>query len=297
MRFLRLLGKFLLVVVLLAALGLGFVYWRSNRLLAQHVRVDEPALTIPTDAESVARGEHIAVTRGCRECHGEDLGGKVLVESFPVGRIAGPNLTRGRGGIGDPDPIRLERAIRHGIGTDGHLLIFMPATDFAGLSNADTADLMAYIAARPPVDRSVPPPLAGPLIRVLFLLGKAPLAYGLHIDPHAAHVAAVEAAPTVEYGRYLAQGCTGCHRADFSGGHVPGTPPSFADAANITTDPVRGIGTWSKADFYAVLRKGKRPDGKDVDPFMPWRALGTMSDTELDALWAYLRTVPPAGKR
>lgn len=297
MKYLRGLGKLLLLVAVLAVLGMAFVYWRSSNLLAQRIHVDEPALTIPTDAESIARGEHLATTRGCRECHGKDLGGNVLIESFPVGRIAGPNLTRGKGGIGEPDPIRLERAIRHGIGTDGHLLIFMPATDFAGLSDADTADLMAYIASRPPVDRSVPPPLAGPLIRVLFLLDKAPLAYGLHIDPHAAHVAAVEAAPTVEYGRYLAQGCTGCHRDDFTGGHVPGTPPSFKDAANITTDPVRGIGKWSKADFYTVLRHGKRPDGTNVDSFMPWRALRTMSDTEIDALWAFLRTVPPGVKR
>lgn len=296
MRYLRLLGKLVLIVVVLAILGMAFVYWRSNHLLAQRIQVDEPALTIPTDAAAIAHGEHLAVTRGCTECHGADLGGNVLVESFPVGRIAGPNLTRGKGGIGSPDPLKLERAIRHGIGVDGHLLIYMPATDFTGLSDADTADLMAYIASRAPIDRNVPPPLAGPLIRVLFLLGKAPLAYGLQIDPHTAHVATVEAAPTIEYGRYLAQGCTGCHRDDFSGGHVPGTPPSFADAANITNDPVRGIGRWSKQDFYTAIRRGKKPDGKDVNPFMPWRALGTMSDTELDALWAYLRTVPPAGK-
>lgn len=295
MRYLRFLGKVVLVVAVLAILGMAFVYWRSNTLLAQRIQVEEPALAIPTDAAAIDRGEHLATTRGCRECHGKDLGGSILVESFPVGRIAGPNLTRGKGGIGEPDPIKLERAIRHGIGTDGHLLIYMPATDFAGLSNADTADLMAYIASRPPVDHSVPPPLAGPLIRVLFLLGKAPLAYGLQVDQHAPHVAAVQVAATAEYGRYLAQGCTGCHRSDFTGGHVPGTPPSFADAANITTDPVRGIGKWSKADFYNALRHGKKPDGKDVDAFMPWRALGTMSDTEIDALWAYLRTVPGKG--
>ena len=151
MRYLRLLGKIALVGVVLAILGMIFVYWRSNQLLAQRILVDEPALTIPSDAESIARGEHLATTRGCRECHGKDLGGNILVESFPVGRIAGPNLTRGKGGIGNPDSIKLERAIRHGIGTDGHLLIYMPATDFSGLSDADTAALMAYIASRPPV--------------------------------------------------------------------------------------------------------------------------------------------------
>jgi mono/diheme cytochrome c family protein len=298
MRIVRWLGKVLLVVVVLGVLAMAFVYWRSHALLAQHIRVDEPALAIPADAAAIARGEHVAITRGCTDCHGKDLGGHVLVDSFPVGRIAGPNLTRGQGGIDHADAILLERAIRHGLGVDGHLLLFMPSTDFASLSDADTTDLMAFIVSRPPVDRQIPAPYAGPLMRVLFLLGKAPLAYGLNIDPHAAHVAAMVAAPTIEYGRYLARACTGCHREDFTGGHVPGTPPSFADAANITNDPVRGIGNWSKADFYTVLRQGKRPDGKSVDDFMPWRTLGQMSDTELDALWAYLRTVtPPAQTR
>jgi cytochrome c553 len=298
MKFLRKLGKILLALVVLMAIGLGIVYWRSNALLAQHIRVDEPALAISTDAQAVARGAHLVVTRGCADCHGEDLGGKVLIESLAVGRIAGPNLTRGAGGMGAAYPLRIERALRHGIGVDGHLLIYMPSTDFAGLSDADTADLIAYIATRPPVDRQLPPPVAGPLMRVLFLLGKAPLAYGLAIDAHAGHIASITPERSVAYGRYLAQSCTGCHRTDFSGGHVPGTPPSFADAANITSDPVRGIGKWSKADFYKLLREGKAPDGHALDPFMPWRAIGTMSDTELDALWLYLRTVPAvAGKR
>lgn len=292
MKYLRLLGKIVLVLVVLCAIAIAVVYWRSSALLAQRITVDEPALAISTDVKAIARGEHLAITRGCTDCHGADLGGHVLIDSFAVGRIAGPNLTRGKGGIGSVYPLRFERAIRHGVGIDGHLLLFMPSTDFAGLSDADTADLIAYIATRPPVDRTVQPPVAGPLMRVLFLLGKAPLAYGLHIDPHAAHIAAMAPAATAEYGKYLAQSCTGCHRADFSGGHVPGTPPSFADAANITTDPVHGIGRWTKDDFYRVLREGKRPDGKPVADFMPWRALGTMSDTELDALWAYLQTVP-----
>jgi hypothetical protein len=74
---------------------------------------------------------------------------------------------------------------------------------------------------------------------------------------------------------------------------VPGTPPSFPDARNITTDPVSGIGKWSKENFYAALRTGKRPDGSDLNTFMPWKAFATLTDTELDALWAFLQTVPP----
>jgi hypothetical protein len=42
-----------------------------------------------------------------------------------------------------------------------------------------------------------------------------------------------------------------------------------------------------------VFREGKKRDGSAIDSFMPWQALGHFSDMELDALWAYLQTVPP----
>ena len=291
MKFIRILGKLLLALVVLAGIALALVYWRTSAVLAQHIDVDEPALAIPTDAEAIARGEHFAVTRGCTDCHAADLGGRVLFDKFPVGRLAAPNLTRGKGGVGPLDATRMERAIRHGLGSGGRLLLYMPTTDFSGLSDADLADLMAYVSTRPAVDREVQQPLAGPLMRVLFLLDKAPLVYALKVDQHAAHVGAVTAAPTAEYGRYVAHACIGCHGEHFAGGHVPGTPPDFPDAANITPG---GIGKWSKTDFIAALRQGKRPDGRQLNPFMPWQAFATMTDTEVDALWAFLQTVPAA---
>ena len=168
----------------------------------------------------------------------------------------------------------------------------MPATDFSGLADADVADLIAYVSSVPAVDRDMPPPTAGPLMRTLFLLDRAPLVYALKVDHHAAHTATMTATATPEYGRYIAQSCTGCHGEHFAGGHVPGTPPSFPNARNITPDPVAGIGKWSKENFYAAVRTGKRPDGRDLDPFMPWKAFAKLSDTEVDALWAYLQTVP-----
>ena len=289
MKFVRILGKLLLALVVLGAIALALVYWRTNAVLAQHIDVDEPALAIPTDAEAIARGEHFAVTRGCTDCHAADLGGHVLVDKFPIGRLAAPNLTPGKGGVGPLDATRLERAIRHGLGVGGRLLMYMPTTDFSALSDADIADLMAYVSTRPAVDRDVPPPVAGPLMRVLFLLDQAPLVYALKVDHHAPHVNAVAAAPTAEYGHYVARACTGCHGEHFSGGHVPGTPPDFPDAANITPG---GIGKWSKTDFIAAMRQGKRPDGRTLNTFMPWQAFATMTDTEIDALWAFLQTLP-----
>jgi len=296
MKFIRMLGRLLLVLLIVLATALALIYWRSSSLMAQHIDVKEPALAVPTDADALARGEHVAITRGCTDCHDKDLGGRVLVDALPIGRLAAPNLTRGKGGVGARlDATSIEHAVRHGLGEGGRLLLYMPATDFAGLADADVADLIAYVTSVPAVDRDIPPPSAGPLMRTLFLLDKAPLVYALKVDQHAAHVASMAASATPEYGRYLAQGCTGCHGDHFAGGHVPGTPPSFPDARNIT--PAGAIGKWTKPDFFTALRTGKRPDGSDINPFMPWKAFSKLSDTELDALWAYLQTVPPVAPK
>jgi cytochrome c553 len=294
MKLIRILGKLVLALVILAAIALGLVYWRSSSLMDQRIDVAEAPLPVPTDAAALEHGRHVAVTRGCTDCHGQDLGGHVLVDEFPIGRIAAPNLTAGKGGLGSRlDAATIERAVRHGVGGNGRLLLYMPASDYAGLADADVADLIAYVKSVPAVDREIAAPAAGPLMRVLFLLGKAPLVYALKVDQHAAHRATMMPEPTAEYGRYVAQACTGCHNDHFSGGHVPGTPPNFPDARNITPDPGTGIGNWTKAQFRAAITTGKRPDGSELNRFMPWPAFATMTDVEIEALWAYLHTVPP----
>ncbi len=293
--------KFLGALLIVLTIAMGYVYWRTGHVLAQHLTVSEPPLAIPTGPDAVARGEHIAITHTCADCHGADMAGNVIVDAFPIGRIAGPNLTRGKGGDGARlDARALELAIRHGLAADGRMLLYMPAHDYSSLTDADTADLIAYITALPAIDREVPPAVAGPLARVLFLLGKMPLVEALQIDQQARHVAHVDVTPTAEYGAYLAMtACSGCHGTHFSGGHVPGSPPSFRDAQNLTPDPGTGIGRWSKVDFYTAVRLGMRPDGSTIDEFMPWQAFARLSDTELDALWVYLQTLParPQGQR
>lgn len=288
---LRALVALLVVIVALV----GFVWIRSAAALGQRYVIDEPPLALPTDAASLAQGEHIATTRGCRICHGPDLGGHVEVDVPAIGRLAGPNLTRGNGGIGATLGVAdWERAIRHGVAPDGRPLLFMPIRDFANLSDADTAALIAWARQVPPVDRSMPPSRVGPAGRALFAFGRMPnLLEARLIDQHAPHAATVAAEPTAAYGRYLAGACIGCHGDHFSGGAIPGLPPSFPKAANLTPDPATGLGKWSEADFVRTLRTGKRPDGTALDPFMPWRNLSRMSDTEMAALWAYLRTLPP----
>ncbi len=243
------------------------------------------------DAGLVAWGEHIAATRGCGDCHGADLGGAVFAEAMPVMRLIGSNLTPG--GVGatysDGDWVR---AIRHGVGPDGKGLLFMPSYEYYYLGDEDLAALIAYLKSRPAVTRELPGSAVGPVGRALLVTGKLPLLAAEMIDHDGPRPTAPPKGATVAYGEYLAAGCTGCHGADFSGGPIPGVPPEWPPAANLTPDPETGIGRWSRADFLAAVTEGRRPDGRQLQPqFMPWPNLARFQPDELEALWMYFQTV------
>ena len=70
-------------------------------------------------------------------------------------------------------------------------------------------------------------------------------------------------------------------------GHVSHRNPNTQQLEGVDIDnPGSALDRYPTAEsFMAMLKTGKRPDGSDIDPFMPWKALGHFSDTELDALW------------
>lgn len=100
-------------LVLLASAGVYAVSgWRMSRRYEFEVEPVAPA----RDSGAIGRGRHFAeAVAKCLECHGRDLGGKVVVDAPPMGRLVASNLTAGRGGIGaaytDADYVR---SVRHG---------------------------------------------------------------------------------------------------------------------------------------------------------------------------------------
>ena len=277
-------------VLMLAAVALYAVaYFRSEQALAQTYAVSDPPLTVPRDAETLARGKHIFDTRGCGDCHGAAGEGRVLFEAGPVMKIVPPNITSA-GRLKGVTPEQVAAAIRHGVAANGRPLVFMPSEDFHEMGDEDVAALVAYMQALPASTNDPGPTEVRPLGRVLWLLGKLPLLPAEHLDHSPRARTAPALAATAEYGKYLAQNCVGCHGSNFAGQHVPGTPPELPDARNLTP---AALGKWSEADFFRAIREGKRPDGSAIDPFMPWQTYAHMSDVELSALWAYLRTLPP----
>jgi hypothetical protein len=70
-------------------------------------------------------------------------------------------------------------------------------------------------------------------------------------------------------------------------------PPDLPPVSNLTPDSATGLAEWTEADLARALRAGRRPDGRAIDGFMPWRTFAEMTDDEIRALWLYLRSVPP----
>jgi mono/diheme cytochrome c family protein len=290
MKVLKIVGIVLGAVVGLVVVGVAIIYVLSNARLGRTHPRPRVAIVVPTTPDAVTRGKHLVEAVGsCMECHGEDLGGKVVMDAGPIGVVVAANLTRGRGGVAtsfqDADWVY---AIRHGLRQDRTSLILMPSEAYARLTDNDLGAIVAYLKQVPPVDRELPPSKLPVLGRALLLAGKLPL-LAAENTPDVQTRAAAQPGPTAEYGHYLAgvSGCTGCHGSDLTGGLTggpPGTPPS----ANLTP---AALGSWSEADFFRLMRTGVRPDGRKIGDFMPWRFMARMSDDELRALWLYLQTV------
>lgn len=288
----RLVISLVALVLFLLSLTAATIYAVTEMWLGENYRVAVQPVAIPTDPAAIAEGRRLAVTRGCVDCHGQDLGGKAVIDDLAVGTVHGANLTSGRGGVaGLYDDLALQRAIRHGVGADGRPLVLMPSREYFPMSDTDLGRLIAYIRSLPPVDRVPEPISVGPLGRLLLVIGETKLA-ARTINHKASRPPAPEPGPTVEYGAYLAEGCTGCHGETFSGGRIPGTPPEWPAAANITPDTESGIGKWRQEDFEKAMRQGVRPEGSTIDPVMPWQQFAELTDDEIESLWRYLRTLP-----
>ncbi|MEO8634358.1 MAG: c-type cytochrome [Gemmatimonadales bacterium] len=285
----RRLGIALGTVVGLILLLAGATWVLSSRAIARRYAVTPEAVTVPNDSASIARGRHLASTIGkCTDCHGDNLAGRQLAMG-PVGTFVPLNLTSGKGGVAPLSDDDWVRAIRHGVAPDGRSLLFMPSMLYQGFSAADLGAVIAYVKSVPPVDNELPRSVVGPIGRILIAKSPHRLIAASVVDHAAPLSEAIPAGPSVEYGRYLTVvgGCVYCHGDDLKGGIKEGPPGTPVSIDLTATGPLEH---WTEEDFRKALRVGLRPDGSAIDPFMPWRFTRDMTDEEITAVWAYLRT-------
>lgn len=277
------------IVILIPVVYYAKATWSVNQRVGKIYNLDPYPVTIPTDSASYALGEHLVKIKGCTDCHGANISGKIFLDDPKLARISAANLTGGKGGL--PNDFTVAdwvRAIRHGVNREGKPLMIMPAYEYIFLTERDLGAIIAWCKKQPPVDHELPENQLKPLGTILTDLDKLPLLAAEVIDhsqPLVKHLA-VEA--SVDYGKYLASSCTGCHRTNMKGGKplAPGFPP----VPDVTS--TGRIGQWTEDQFFTMLRSGVTPDGKQVDPAnMPWTMTQHYTDTELKALFTYLRSI------
>ncbi len=278
-----------IMVVGLCSLGI-FVFLKSSTRMNQKFTVEGKNLKISNVTTEVSEGKRLFISRGCSDCHGRDLSGVTFIEDPAIGTFSGSNLTTGKGGLSETFEARdFDRAIRHGVGSDGRPLLFMPATDFHLMTDEDLTRMIAFIKSSPPVDKKSVPIVVGPLGRFLYSIGKMPHLITAELINHDEKLPSkLTPEVSVAYGKYIATTCNGCHGEKLLGGPIPGAPPEWPLAQNITS---QGIGKWSESEFITAMRTGKRPNGTEMLPPMPWQNFSYMTDTELKSLRLYLISI------
>src|SRR5690606_35511406 len=138
------------------------------RFDVHHMELARPAAE---DSAAVSRGKHLVRSRyACAACLGEDLGGGVMIDNPAIGRVHGPNLTRGKGSVThECEWAEWDRSVRHGVKKGGRPRL-MPSDDFFEMSDAGLSDIAAYIDSVPPIDAQVPAAELRPVGKVLLVV-------------------------------------------------------------------------------------------------------------------------------
>lgn len=290
----------LLVTLVLAGVATAVV----GKIMGEHkmtrqITVAVAAVALNADAAHIEQGRYLFSTRGCAECHGANGGGKEVIKDGAM-LVVSPNITAGANSV--TATYRTEdwvRTLRHGVKPNGHPVMIMPSEDYNRLTDDDVASVIGYVKQLPPVaGRTAVVQLPVP-VKALYAFGAIRDA-AEKIDHSLPASIPVASGVTPAHGAYVANTCLGCHGAHLSGGKIPGAPPAWPAAANLTPGKGSAMARYPSADvFVAMLRSGRRPDGKTISTVMPFASLGAMNDTDVNALYAFLQTLPPrdAGQR
>jgi len=209
-------------------------------------------------------------------------------------------------GIGGWTDGELAYLIRTGISRDGQYIPPYMAK-LPHLADEDLKSIIAFLRSGDPMVQAAdvdPPGKTEPSFLSKFLCHVVfkPLPYP------AETIVVPPASDKIALGKYLVFGleCWPCHSGDFKKMNMAepeksylylggGNPMRNLDGqtvatANLTPDEETGIGKWSEADFVRALKRGFRPDGTLVR--YPMDLFTELSDDEVGAIYAYLRTVP-----
>lgn len=295
-KFLKWTGFTLLGLLLIALLTSWVLASQFNRKFDRTFTLTPAQVVIPTDSLSIERGRTLSV--GCRSCHGADLAGKVFFDDPNIGVLPSSNLTRAKGSqtenYTDEDFVR---AIRHGLNKAGNPLMVMPSEALAHLSDHDLGCLIAFLKTLPPVERTFDKRHFTYMSQVMAGAGLFGNLFAYDVIDHdkAKNIVAPPVGPSVEYGQYLVNsfGCVNCHTSNLGGGKSPDPAAPMVPDISVSGAP----GKWTLPQFINTFKTGTTPEGKQLNgEYMPFANLGVLENQEIEAVYNYIRTLPPAHK-
>lgn len=263
-----------------------------------------PPPPVGDPAQAAQRGQELVQGFGaCGFCHSADglttsvlAGGRVMGDKF--GAIHGPNLTVSSNGIGGWSEADFKRVMRENLRPDGSEISSEFHKGYGWLADSDIAAITYYIRSLPPVDHQVER-------RELSFIDRNTTGFFDTRTEVKGYIPGISSRFKSEFGQYLADSvarCGSCHSKPegivtseeyLAGGLEISFDGESKVAPNITQSKSLGIGKWSDVDFKQFLRTGHTPDGREVDArFCPVRFYGNAPEDHVDAVVAYLRTVP-----
>ena len=278
-KFLKWTGFVVAAIVGVVLIGIAYVYFASERELARHHEVVAlPALTVPTDAASIAEGRHIATLAGCMHCHGETLTGTVVDDIPHLLRLVAPNISTK---IPEYSDAQLATVLRQGVKPDGTSVVFMPSEMFRHLNDQDLARVIAWMRTIPANPEGIEEKTE------VRLLGRLILAKG-DLKLAAANISSLppaertfDAGNAASHGQYLVMNyCTECHGQDL-GGFAPINAPALIVAKG-----------YSAEQFSRLMSEGVALGDRQLGIMksVSTARFAHLRDDELQAVYAFLQS-------
>jgi mono/diheme cytochrome c family protein len=257
------------------------------------------------DTDLVKRGDYLVNgILTCGNCHSpKGPSGDIAERAFSGGlnwdeppfKVTAPNITPDKEtGIGAYADAELKQVMRKGIKRNGvPVAMVMPSGFYEIMTDRDLDAVIAYLHTIKPVKNSVPDPVYRmPQGHPIPPGGDKPFTEAMLNDK-------------VKKGQYLVTvaHCMECHtpmgprgrdfdtRLGAGGFEFPG-PWGVSVSRNITSSKQKGIGAWSDSEIKHAITEGVSRDGSKLKPPMGYHYYATVSSDDLDAIVAYLRTVP-----
>jgi mono/diheme cytochrome c family protein len=253
----------------------------------------------------VKRGDYLVNTiMTCGNCHTpKGPKGDIMAKAFSGGlswdeppfKVTAPNITQDKDtGIGKWNAADIKKLLRTGVRPNGvQVAMIMPTNFYDIITERDMDAIVAYLRTLKPIKNTVPAPIYKmPQVHHAFPGAEKPYTEAMMSDK-------------LKKGFYLVTigHCMECHtpmgpkgrefatKLGTGGFEFPG-PWGKSVSRNITSSKTKGIGAWTNAEIKRAITQGIDKDGKHLKPPMGFHYYAKMTGGDLDAIVAFLRTVP-----